>query len=83
MSKQNSKWTRRQFLKAAGLTAAGTVKAAQVVNLNSAKTVEGDSVAIKVVDGKVYVNDAQVIQTDIQASNGVIHVIDTVLLPAS
>ena len=59
----------------------GTVKVAQVIHLSSAKTVEGDSVEIKVVGGKVYVNDAQVIQTDIPASNGVIHVIDTVLLP--
>ena len=59
----------------------GSVKAAQVVKLTSAKTVEGAPVAIKVTDGKVYVNDAQVVQTDILASNGIIHVIDTVLLP--
>ena len=59
----------------------GNVKAAQVVTLSSAKTVEGDSVKIKVMDGKVYIDNAQVVQTDIMASNGVIHVIDTVLLP--
>jgi transforming growth factor-beta-induced protein len=59
----------------------GSVKAAQVVTLNSAKTVEGASVKIKVMDGTVYVDDAQVVQTDIMASNGVIHIIDTVLLP--
>ncbi|HEY3289204.1 MAG TPA: fasciclin domain-containing protein, partial [Anaerolineae bacterium] len=46
-----------------------------------AKTVEGDPVTIKVTDGKVYVNEAQVVQTDIMASNGIIHVIDNVLLP--
>jgi uncharacterized surface protein with fasciclin (FAS1) repeats len=59
----------------------GKVMAADVVNLTSADTVSGESLAISVVDGKVMVNDAQVIITDIEASNGVIHVIDTVLLP--
>ncbi len=60
---------------------AGKVMAADVVNLTEAETVLGQKVMIKVVDGKVYINDAEVIITDIEASNGVIHVIDTVLLP--
>ena len=59
----------------------GNVKAADVVKLDSAKTVNGQSVAIKVVDGKVIVDNATVTTADIEASNGVIHVIDTVLLP--
>jgi transforming growth factor-beta-induced protein len=59
----------------------GEVMAEQVVALNSAKTLNEKFVEIKVMDGMVYINDAQVIITDIQADNGVIHVIDTVLLP--
>lgn len=60
---------------------AGKVMAADVVTLESADTVLGQQVMIKVEDGKVYINDAQVIITDLETSNGVIHVIDTVLLP--
>ena len=60
---------------------AGKVMAADVVTLSEAETVLGQKVTIKVEDGKVYINDAQVILTDIEASNGVIHVIDTVILP--
>ena len=52
-----------------------------MVKLDSAKTVNGQSVAIKVVDGKVMVDNATVTTADVEASNGVIHVIDTVLLP--
>jgi uncharacterized surface protein with fasciclin (FAS1) repeats len=52
-----------------------------VVNLTSANTALGKPISISVTDGKVMVNEAQVIITDIEASNGVIHVIDTVLLP--
>jgi len=59
----------------------GEVLAEQVVALNSAKMLNEKFVEIEVMDGMVYVNDAQVIITDIQADNGVIHVIDTVLLP--
>ncbi len=59
---------------------AGNVKAADVVNLKSAKTVQGQSVAIDATDG-VKINDAKVVKADIDCSNGVIHVIDTVLLP--
>ncbi|WP_070105127.1 fasciclin domain-containing protein [Anaerolinea thermophila] len=60
---------------------AGKVYAKDVVNLKEATTVLGKNVTIKVMDGKVYINDAQVIITDILCSNGVIHVIDTVILP--
>ena len=60
----------------------GEVTADKVVGLTSADTVEGSPIAISVNDGKVYLNDAaQVVKTDIMASNGVIHVIDHVLLP--
>ena len=60
----------------------GKVMAADVVTLTSADTVLGEAVTIKVEDGKVYLNDTvQVIITDVEASNGVIHVIDAVLLP--
>lgn len=60
----------------------GKVMAADVVNLTSATTVLGKDIKITVKDGKVYLNDTvQVIITDVEASNGVIHVIDGVLLP--
>jgi uncharacterized surface protein with fasciclin (FAS1) repeats len=59
----------------------GDVRAADVVKLQSAKAVSGDTLTIKVKDGKVHVDAANVTKTDIQASNGVIHVIDTVILP--
>ena len=60
---------------------AGKVMASDVVNLDSAKTVNGQSLTIKVKDGKVMVDNAMVIKTDIACSNGVIHVIDAVVLP--
>ena len=60
---------------------AGQVMAADVVNLSSATTVNGKDVHIRVKDGSVYVNKSKVIATDIVGSNGVIHVIDSVLLP--
>src|SRR5690606_5042594 len=57
----------------------GKVMASDVVTLESADTVLGDAVSIKVQDGKVYLNDTvEVIITDVEASNGVIHVIDAV-----
>src|SRR5450432_2993922 len=62
---------------------AGDVTSAKVVKLTSAKTVNGQDVKISVVDGTVMINDAKVVKADIAASNGVIHVIDTVLLPAN
>ena len=60
---------------------AGKVRAADVVKLQSAKAVSGDTIGVKVKDGKVSVDAANVTKTDIEASNGVIHVIDTVILP--
>ena len=60
----------------------GKVMASDVVTLTSAETVLGENVTIKVEDGKVFLNDTvEVIITDVEASNGVIHVIDAVLLP--
>lgn len=59
---------------------AGKVLAADVVNLKAAKTVQGQDLKIDTTDG-VKVDDANVVQTDIQCSNGVIHVIDAVVLP--
>jgi transforming growth factor-beta-induced protein len=59
----------------------GKVMAEEVITLNAADTVLGQPVTIKVEDGKVYINDAQVTVTDIETRNGVIHVIDMVLLP--
>ena len=61
----------------------GKVMAADVVKLNSAKTVSGDAVTIAVTGSSVMLNKSQVVKTDIAASNGVIHVIDTVLIPSS
>lgn len=60
---------------------AGRVTAKDVVKLDSAKTMEGGSVSIHAGNSGVMVNNAHVTRTDIAASNGVIHVIDTVLLP--
>ena len=60
---------------------AGKVMAADVVKLKDAKTVQGSSAKITVTGGKVTVDAANVVKTDIVASNGVIHVIDAVILP--
>nr|MDJ0842094.1 fasciclin domain-containing protein [Acidobacteriota bacterium] len=60
---------------------AGQVLAADVVNLTSATTLQGDDVTITVTDDGVMINDSNVVTTDVLASNGVIHVIDAVLLP--
>jgi uncharacterized surface protein with fasciclin (FAS1) repeats len=59
----------------------GKVMAKDVVQLKSAKTVQGSKVRIKVKDGTVMVNGAKVVKTDIACKNGVIHVIDAVILP--
>jgi uncharacterized surface protein with fasciclin (FAS1) repeats len=60
---------------------AGQVEAADVVKLSSAKTVQGQLIDINVKDGKVKVDGANVVKTDIHTANGVIHVIDSVILP--
>lgn len=60
---------------------AGKVMAADVVKLSSAKTVNGKAATIKVSDAGVMVDGAKVVATDIETSNGVIHVIDSVILP--
>jgi len=60
---------------------AGEVKAETVVTLDSATTAQGSDVTITVDGDSVMVNDANVVVTDIETSNGVIHVIDAVLLP--
>jgi len=60
---------------------AGNVKAADVIKLSSAKTLNGQSVTIKTAGGKVFINGATVVKADIATTNGTIHVIDTVLIP--
>jgi uncharacterized surface protein with fasciclin (FAS1) repeats len=59
----------------------GKLTSKDVAKLGSATTVEGSKISIKTANGRVMVNDARVTQTDIMASNGVIHVIDKVILP--
>jgi uncharacterized surface protein with fasciclin (FAS1) repeats len=60
---------------------AGSVPASEVTKLTSATTVNGQNVTISMKDGAVMVDDARVIMADVMASNGIIHVIDTVILP--
>ena len=59
----------------------GKVLASEVITMDAATTAQGSDVAIVVADGKVMVNEARVLQTDLLAENGVIHVIDAVLMP--
>lgn len=59
----------------------GQVMAADVVKVDSAKTVQGTEVTVKVNGGTVMIDNAKVLKTDISASNGVIHVIDSVIMP--
>jgi uncharacterized surface protein with fasciclin (FAS1) repeats len=61
----------------------GKVMSMDVVELSEAATLLGEDVSISVEDGSVYLNDAQVVITDLETSNGVIHVVDAVLLPGS
>ena len=61
----------------------GAVSSSQVIKLNAAETLNGQSVAIATKDGQVMINDANVIVTDILCSNGVIHVLDKVILPST
>ncbi len=60
---------------------AGQATSSDVAGMTSAKTVNGKELKLTVKDGKVMVNNANVVKADVMASNGVIHVIDTVLLP--
>ena len=60
---------------------AGDVKAADIVKLSSAKSLNGQSVTIKILDGKVFINNSTVTKADIVSTNGTIHVIDNVLMP--
>lgn len=62
----------------------GKVMAEDVLGMDGAQvgTLLGKDIEIGIMDGKVYINDAQVVTTDIETSNGVIHVIDTVLVPS-
>jgi uncharacterized surface protein with fasciclin (FAS1) repeats len=60
---------------------AGKVMASDVVKLQSAKAVSGDTITLKVENGMVHVDNATVTSADVLASNGVIHVIDSVILP--
>ena len=60
---------------------AGRVEAKDVVKLTTANTVNGAPIAIKVMRGHVMINNATVTTADVRASNGVIHIIDTVILP--
>jgi len=60
---------------------AGEFKAADVMKMDSAPTVQGQKVRISNTGGKVMVNNAHVVKADVAASNGVIHVIDTVIMP--
>jgi uncharacterized surface protein with fasciclin (FAS1) repeats len=59
----------------------GKVGSSDAAKVRSAKAVSGDSIAVTVKNGKVMVNDATVVTPDVGASNGVIHVIDAVILP--
>ena len=61
----------------------GKVMAADVVELDSATTLQGQDIMIKTNMGKVMINDAEVVITNIEASNGVIHVVDAVILPSA
>ena len=61
----------------------GKVSASEVVNLTRATTAQGSDLNIRVADGSVMIDDALVTATDIETSNGIIHVIDTVILPSN
>jgi uncharacterized surface protein with fasciclin (FAS1) repeats len=60
----------------------GDVRSDDLAQINEAETLEGSIVAIESVNSKIKVNSANVIKTDILADNGVIHIIDAVLMPA-
>jgi len=60
---------------------AGKVTSEEIVKLTSADSLSGKKIVIKASDGKVMVDGATVIKADVMANNGVIHVIDTVMMP--
>ncbi|MEH2162389.1 MAG: fasciclin domain-containing protein [Nostoc sp.] len=62
--------------------ASGDVRSDDLLQINEAETLEGSIVAIESADGKIKVNNANILKIDILADNGVIHVIDAVLMPA-
>jgi uncharacterized surface protein with fasciclin (FAS1) repeats len=59
----------------------GKLTASDVTSMSGSTTLQGDDVTFKTKDGKVFVDGAQVVQADVAASNGVIHIIDQVILP--
>jgi uncharacterized surface protein with fasciclin (FAS1) repeats len=59
----------------------GNVTSNEVIKLDKAETLSGKNLNIKVMEGSVMINDSKVITADVMASNGVIHIIDTVLIP--
>ena len=62
---------------------AGKVKSTDLTDGMVAKTVNGEEVTIRLKDGKVFVNDAEVVIADVETSNGIVHAIDKVLMPAA
>lgn len=62
---------------------AGKVPASEVIKVTSAPTVQGSSVRVSLSEGSVKIDNAKVVSADIAATNGIIHVIDTVLIPAA
>jgi len=61
----------------------GAVRANQVTKLSETKTVNGANIKVSMESGAVMINNAKVVKTDVESTNGVIHVIDTVILPPS
>jgi uncharacterized surface protein with fasciclin (FAS1) repeats len=61
--------------------AAGRLTARQAVAAETAKTLQGGTVRVRIADGRVRINDSEAVKTDVPAANGVIHVLDTVLTP--
>jgi len=61
---------------------AGKITSNEAANANSATTVQGQNINISASNGTVKINDAQVVQADIETDNGIIHVIDSVILPS-
>jgi uncharacterized surface protein with fasciclin (FAS1) repeats len=60
---------------------AGKVMAADIMKIDSAATLQGQKIIVNTMDGKVMIDNAEVVIADVQGSNGVIHVIDNVILP--